>query len=101
MRGSIQFLKPDIKDPSQAELMEIVLRESDRLNRIITDFLTYARPRQVELTETDLREPLRETFTLLRHSPETRPDHRIEEDFPEEPVRIHAEIGRASCRERV
>jgi len=94
MRGSIQVLSSEVNgDPAQAELMQIVLRESDRLNRIITDFLTYARPRQVELAETDLREPLRETFTLLRHSPETRPDHRIEEDFPAEPVRIHADAA--------
>ena len=94
MRGSIQVLSSDANgDPAQAELMEIVLRESDRLNGIITDFLTYARPRQVELAETDLREPLRETFTLLRHSPEARPDHLIEEDFPAEPVRARADAA--------
>ena len=94
MRGSIQVLSSEANgDPAQAELMEIVLRESDRLNRIITDFLTYARPRQVELAETDLREPLRETFTLLRHSPETRADHVIEADFPEEPVRAAADAA--------
>ena len=94
MRGSIQVLSSEVNgDPGTAELMQIVLRESDRLNRIITDFLTYARPRQVELAETDLREPLRETFTLLRHSPETRPDHRIEEDFPDEPVRARADAA--------
>lgn len=87
MRGSIQVLRSELDgDPAKAELMEIVLRESDRLNRIITDFLTYARPRQVSLAETDLREPLRETFTLLRHSPETRPAHVIEEDYPTAPV---------------
>jgi two-component system sensor histidine kinase PilS (NtrC family) len=87
MRGSIQVLRAETDgDSAQAELMEIILRESDRLNGIITDFLTYARPRQVSLAETDLREPLRETFTLLRHSPETRPHHVIEEDYPTEPV---------------
>ena len=94
MRGSIQVLRSEVDgDPAQAELMGIVLRESDRLNRIITDFLTYARPRQVELSETDLREPLRETFTLLRHSPETLPGHVIEEDFPAEPVRVQADAA--------
>jgi len=86
MRGSIQVLKSDIQDPSQAELMDIVLRESDRLNRIITDFLTYARPRKFSLLETDLREPLRETFALLRHSPEILDGHALEEDSPEEPL---------------
>ena len=87
MRGSIQVLRSEADgDPAKAELMGIVLRESDRLNQIITDFLTYARPRQVSLAPVDLREPLRETFALLRHSHETRPDHLIEEDYPDEPV---------------
>ncbi|HYE16345.1 MAG TPA: ATP-binding protein [Pyrinomonadaceae bacterium] len=87
MRGSIQVLRSEISaDPSQAELMEIVLRESDRLNRIITDFLTYARPRQVSLVETDLREPLMETFALLRHSPEVADGHRLEDVLPDRPL---------------
>ena len=87
MRGSIQVLRSEMQaDPSQAELMEIVLRESDRLNRIITDFLTYARPRKFSLVECDLREPLRETFALLRHSPEVSDGHLLEEDLPEEPL---------------
>jgi two-component system sensor histidine kinase PilS (NtrC family) len=87
MRGSIQVLRSELNaDPSQAELMDIVLSESDRLNRIITDFLTYARPRKFLLAETDLREPLRETFALLRHSPEVADGHTLEEDLPEEPV---------------
>jgi two-component system sensor histidine kinase PilS (NtrC family) len=87
MRGSIQVLRSEVSaDPAQAELMDIVLRESDRLNRIITDFLTYARPRQVALVETDLREPLRETFVLLRHSPEILDGHALVEDLPAEPL---------------
>lgn len=92
MRGSIQVLRDETADdPSRAELMEIVLRESDRLNRIITDFLTYARPRPVTLAEIDLREPLRETFALLRHSPETNAEHAIEEKLPDEPVAVQAD----------
>ncbi|HYN86673.1 MAG TPA: ATP-binding protein [Pyrinomonadaceae bacterium] len=92
MRGSIQVLRDDLGgDPMRAELMEIVLRESDRLNRIITDFLTYARPRPVALAEVDLREPLRETFALLRHSPDVRPDHALEDVSPGEPVMAQAD----------
>jgi two-component system sensor histidine kinase PilS (NtrC family) len=87
MRGSIQVLRSELEaDAPQRELMDIVLSESDRLNRIITDFLTYARPRKFSLAETDLREPLRETFALLRHSPEVLDGHRLEEDLPEVPV---------------
>jgi two-component system sensor histidine kinase PilS (NtrC family) len=87
MRGSIQVLQSELSaDAPQRELMDIVLSESDRLNRIITDFLTYARPRKFSLAECDLREPLRETFALLRHSPELLDGHRLEEDLPEEPL---------------
>ena len=46
--GSIQILQKDIRrlDPGDqaCKLMDIVLRETDRLNHLITDFLHYARP---------------------------------------------------------
>ncbi len=85
--GSVQVLRSEVPaDSMQAELMEIILRESDRLNRIINDYLTYARPRSITLSEADLREPLREVFTLLRHSPETLSNHTLEIVVPDEPV---------------
>ena len=94
MRGSIQVLRSEVNgNAAQAELMEIILRESDRLNHIITDFLTYARPRRIEPAETDLREPLRETLTLLRNSPEFRPEHVLEERLPDEPVTAPADAA--------
>jgi two-component system, NtrC family, sensor histidine kinase PilS len=87
MRGSIQVLRSEVDgDSAQAELMEIILRESDRLNRIITDYLTYARPRASTLQSEDVRDLLRETFTLLRHSDELHEDHNLEADLPETPM---------------
>ncbi len=87
MRGSIQMLRAEmIGDPAQAELMEIILRESDRLNRIISDFLNYARPRSIVLSQVDVAELLRETFTLMRHSPEIGALQILEEDLPDEPL---------------
>ncbi len=83
MRGSIQMLRSELNaDSGQAELMEIILRESDRLNRIISDFLNYARPRSMLLAPVDICELMRDTFTLMRHSPEIGPDQILEEDFP-------------------
>jgi two-component system sensor histidine kinase PilS (NtrC family) len=94
MRGSIQLLRSEMNgDSSQAELMEIVLRESDRLNRIITDYLTYARPRAHVLINVDVSELLHETFTLLRNSPEIRKGHVLEEDLPETPVVAYADAA--------
>jgi two-component system sensor histidine kinase PilS (NtrC family) len=94
MRGSIQVLRSEMDgDSSQAELMEIILRESDRLNRIITDYLSYARPRSRAPESVDVRELVRETFTLLRHSPEIKDGHSLEEDYPDEAMVLNADAS--------
>lgn len=92
MRGAIQVLQ--LKTPpesAEASLMEIILRESDRLNKIITNFLTYARPRVSNFSETDVREAVSDTFTLLKHSPDVKENHVLEADLPEKPVLISAD----------
>ena len=67
MRGSIQILESQTKeDSAQANLMEIILRESDRLNQIITNFLKYARPRISNFADVDVKEAILDTVTLLQ-----------------------------------
>jgi two-component system sensor histidine kinase PilS (NtrC family) len=92
MRGSIQMLRVDMAgDSSQTELMEIILRESDRLNRIISDFLSYARPRSIIQSKVDVGELLKQTFTLLRHSAEINDSHVIKEEVPATPLLVNAD----------
>src|SRR5882672_8566644 len=92
MRGSIQMLRADMEGhSSQTELMEIILRESDRLNRIISDFLSYARPRSIIQTKVNVGELLQQTFMLLRHSAEINPSHSIEEQVPTNPALVNAD----------
>ena len=94
MRGSIQMLRSEVdNDSSQAELMEIILRESDRLNRIITDFLSYARPRSLTQARVDVGDLLHQTFALLRHSPEIGPNQAVTEELPVEPIFAEADEG--------
>ncbi len=92
MRGAIQVLQSQTPPESaQADLMEIILRESDRLNKIITNFLTYARPRVGNFSEFDVRESIEDTFTLLKHSPDIGDNHVLEAVLPEKPVLISAD----------
>ncbi len=92
MRGSIQMLRADMEGgSSQTELMEIILRESDRLNRIISDFLNYARPRSIIQSQVDVGDLLRRTFTLLRNSTEVDKGQLITEDVPAKPILIEAD----------
>ena len=92
MRGAIQVLQAQTPpESSQASLMEIILRESDRLNKIITNFLTYARPRVSNFSEIDVREAIKDTFTLLKHSPDIKENHVLETELPELPIMISAD----------
>jgi two-component system sensor histidine kinase PilS (NtrC family) len=87
MRGSIQMLRSEMEgDTEQAQLMEIILRESDRLNKIVADYLNYARPQPAELKNVDIRALVADTFKLLRNSAELSPGHVLEENLPNRPA---------------
>ena len=49
------------------QLLQIVMRESERLNGIITDFLAYSRGKQYQFAKVDLLPLLEDTLTLLEH----------------------------------
>ena len=92
MSGSIQVLRQELSlSEEQAQLMDIVLKESERLNDTIKSFLAYARPQRVALTRLDIRRVVQDTATLLRNSSEVHDDHLIDVDLPAEPVWIDAD----------
>jgi two-component system sensor histidine kinase PilS (NtrC family) len=66
--GSASMLigMPNLNDEHR-QLLQIVTRESERLNAIITDFLAYSRNRQYKLKEVNLLPLLEDTLTLLEH----------------------------------
>lgn len=71
MSGSIQMLRETTDlDPIGQRLMTIVLRETDRLNALITDFLQFARPNPPQRERVDfgaLLEEIVQVFGYLRH----------------------------------
>jgi two-component system sensor histidine kinase PilS (NtrC family) len=76
MRGAIQVLESSTpRGSTQAGLMDIILKESDRLNTIITNFLSYARPQAGDFTDVELADAVADTLTLLKHSPDVREAH--------------------------
>jgi len=69
LSGSIQMLKSELSlDDHQRHLMEITLRESERLNALITDFLLFAQPPQTHRVLYPIKRILEETIDLLSHS---------------------------------
>ncbi len=69
LSGSIQVLQGEMNlQGDNKRLMDIVVREADRLNTIITDFLDYARPKTSHDDHILLSAVLEETITLLKNS---------------------------------
>ena len=92
MSGSIQVLRQELPlSEDQAQLMDIVLRESERLNDTIRSFLAYARPQRFAVTELDIAKVVRDTALLLRNSADVRDDHVVDVEAPETPVWYEAD----------
>jgi len=94
MSGSIQILRQELPlSPDQAQLMDIVLRESERLNATIRSFLAYARPQRFQIARFDLRRAINDTALLLRNSAEVHQAHEIAVDVPTEELWYEADEG--------
>ena len=94
MSGSMQMLKQELPlSGDQAQLMDIVLKESERLNQTIKSFLAYARPQRFSLQRIDLCPILHEKAMLLRNSPEVGPRHQVETQADTVPVFVYADEG--------
>src|SRR5579864_3965692 len=66
--GSVSMLSSASEmTEEQRQLLQIVTRESERLNNIITDFLAYSRGKQYRFDKVDLVLLLEDTLTLLEH----------------------------------
>jgi len=64
--GALQLLAQDIGEDAQSlRLLDIMNRETDRLNKLINDFLAYARPPTVQLKQTRLSEFVRDMMPLF------------------------------------
>ena len=67
MSGSVQMLAEQNSNGGNDErLLSIVLRESERLNKLITEFLSYARPTSPQKSSIDLKALTEDMLLLLK-----------------------------------
>jgi two-component system sensor histidine kinase PilS (NtrC family) len=89
--GSVQMLSGSATaanaEPAQRRLLDILLKESQRLDRTIKGFLRFARPRERSSTPFDVAHLLAENCELLRNSEEMSDRLRVETDL--QPPSVH------------
>jgi two-component system sensor histidine kinase PilS (NtrC family) len=92
MAGSIQILRDELALTSeQSQLMDIVLRESDRLNDTIRSFLAFARPQRNAMVNLDLRRAVTDTARLIENNAEVTAKHAVVVDVPPDAVMFRAD----------
>lgn len=69
--NSVDMLREElVVQGEQRHLMDLVVKESERLNRILDDFLEYARSRPLNSQVVPVRDAIEEVVTLMRQHPD-------------------------------
>ncbi len=82
--GAVQLLASGAQGDELEVLEEIVQTETQRLDRLISDFLTFARPPRAGLAPVSLSEVVDRTLRLFRQDARGEADVRVEVDVPED-----------------
>ncbi|MBN2360261.1 MAG: hypothetical protein JXR83_12485, partial [Deltaproteobacteria bacterium] len=77
----------------QRRLFDVVLRETARLNKLVSDFLVYARPAPGERRPIDLCELVRETSEIVERESQDQKSWRLEEAIVDGPVPVVADTN--------
>lgn len=73
IRGFAQYLRHSLKDnPQEQEYAETMVSEVDRINTVVTDLLTFARPMEAELAPTDVTELIEHAIRLVHADARSR-----------------------------
>ena len=93
--GSVKLLRSISQlDEDQGKLITIVSRESERLNKLVSDFLLYSHDQRFEFHRVDVVTLLEETLLLVGHHPLFGPKVRIERKFPRRAVMMLADADK-------
>ena len=92
--GSLQMLRMEYEsNDDNARLMEISLHETERLNRLINDFLSFARPMDPSFEVVDLKDVFDEIKSLVDNREEDRNIEVVWSTPPDVSTRIEADMG--------
>ncbi len=94
IRGSVEILKSELRSKGEEKkLMDLIIKESDRLNGILKDFLSFARLGKGRFKILDLRQLAEEVTALLRREPVKPQGTVIEAKLANRPLLVRGDEG--------
>lgn len=92
--GAMEVLQQDLSLHGEYQaLMGIAMRETERLNGLIGQFLLYARPSSAHKRSCNLVPLVKETLALLRTHPDCGPAIEVVEQYPDTPLWVEADAN--------
>ena len=80
IRGLVQYFQATWKDhPEQRTYLDVVVREVDRLNRVVSDLVEFARPRELQREPHDLLQLVQHALTLMEADVRVKEIHIVRE----------------------
>ncbi len=79
--GSIETLGKKVPKPVQAEMLQFICEEAERINSMLTNFLEFAKPKPPAFREVDLKDILEKTVEFICIPARDRKIH-IHKEFP-------------------
>jgi len=90
--GSVEVLKSELKlEGENQKLLELILKESSRLNTILKEFLQYAKLGETSLGRVELKRIVDEVIEIVKKHPSYQEKISIRKRLDESPIYILAE----------
>jgi two-component system sensor histidine kinase HydH len=93
IKGFAQFLKEFLENhPNERKYADIMVKEVDRINRVVTDLIIFARPFEAHLTSTDIAKLIEHALLLVQADAVSR-DITFIKQFPSEPIHFNLDAN--------
>jgi signal transduction histidine kinase len=66
IKGAAQYLQLDSENEESRKLFNVIIEEVDRLNRVVSQFLNYAKPYQLNLKKQNINPVIEKAVSLIR-----------------------------------
>ncbi len=89
IKGAAQYLQGDVTGEELDDFVSLIVEETDRLNEVVSQFLTYARPFKAITELGDVNELVERALGLIRaegHPEAVQLEARLAEGLPEVPM---------------
>lgn len=75
IKGAAQYLLTEVEQEEQRKLLEVITEEANRLNHVVSQFLDYARPFQMDMQPASINNVIEKTISLVEANNIARNTH--------------------------